>query len=267
MEAAAKYLDQYMSGRPILEKINLSNFIVVSPNIIAFFVFILFYKKGSQNFDKVLRLMVNLSTGTLFADLVKNIIPETVGQLKELQERNEAAIQTFAFTLLATLMFLVAVDKISRLLNKKSKESKSNSSFIKVGTFLLADGIHNFMDGIAVATFYKMGHGLGITSTISMFIHEIPHQLGDFSLLILKGYSVLGVFVLQSFTSIFTLMGGMFAERIDEAYLLFLNAIVIVSFIHLIFTHIIPSIVKETDTVFMIVAELLFIYIGYIQIN
>ena len=62
-------------------------------------------------------------------------------------------------------------------------------------------------------------------------------------------------------------MGGMFAERIDDNYLLFLNAIVIVSFTHLIFTHIVPSIVKGTDTVFMIVLEILFIYIGYLQIK
>lgn len=267
METVAKYLDEYMAGRSLLEKINLSNLIVVSPNIIAFIIFILFYRKGSQNFDKILRLMVNLSTGTLFADLIKNIIPETVTQLKALQEKNDGAIETFTLTLLVTLMFLIAIDKISRLLNKQSKNSGSNSSFIKVGTFLMADGIHNFMDGIAVATFYKMGHSLGITSTISMFIHEIPHQLGDFSLLILKGYSVLGGFILQSFTSIFTLMGGMFAERIDDSYLLFLNAIVIVSFTHLIFTHIIPSIVKETDTIFMIGLEILFIYIGYLQIK
>ena len=43
---------------------------------------------------------------------------------------------------------------------------------------VIADVMHNFTDGVAIGATYSSGHGLGIATTISVFFHEIPHELG-----------------------------------------------------------------------------------------
>ena len=47
---------------------------------------------------------------------------------------------------------------------------------------ILGDGIHNFLDGVAVGVAFteawpsgKLG---GISTSIAIFAHEVPHELG-----------------------------------------------------------------------------------------
>lgn len=55
---------------------------------------------------------------------------------------------------------------------------------------IFADVMHNFTDGIAMGASYASGsssHALGLAATISILFHEIPHEIGDFTILIESG--------------------------------------------------------------------------------
>lgn len=57
---------------------------------------------------------------------------------------------------------------------------------------IFADVMHNFTDGIAMGASYASGtssasNALGLAATISILFHEIPHEIGDFSVLIESG--------------------------------------------------------------------------------
>jgi solute carrier family 39 (zinc transporter), member 7 len=52
---------------------------------------------------------------------------------------------------------------------------------------LLADGMHNFTDGIAVGASFASGRGLAQATVLSVIFHEIPHEIGDFSILLQAG--------------------------------------------------------------------------------
>lgn len=49
---------------------------------------------------------------------------------------------------------------------------------------------------------------MGITTTIAVTLHEIPHELGDFAYLIKRGYSISSILLTQVITSSGALVGG-----------------------------------------------------------
>lgn len=72
-----------------------------------------------------------------------------------------------------------------------TKVSKTTSSDIKIAGYLnlVADFLHNFTDGLAIGASYIAGNNIGYITTFTILLHEIPHEIGDFAILIQSGYS------------------------------------------------------------------------------
>ena len=62
---------------------------------------------------------------------------------------------------------------------------------------LLANGIDNFVHGLAVAVSFLTSFKLGILTSISILIHEIPHEMGDFAILLKSGFSRYCIFTFR----------------------------------------------------------------------
>src|SRR3989304_7485167 len=48
----------------------------------------------------------------------------------------------------------------------------------------VGDGLHNFLDGALIAATTLTDPSLGLVTAIAVFLHEIPQEVGDFSVLI-----------------------------------------------------------------------------------
>ena len=66
---------------------------------------------------------------------------------------------------------------------------QTHGSDIKVSGYLnlAADFAHNFTDGLAIGASFLAGQNVGIITTVTIFLHEIPHEIGDFAILIQSG--------------------------------------------------------------------------------
>ena len=72
---------------------------------------------------------------------------------------------------------------------------------------LAADMFHNFTDGLAVGASYLAGDSIGLITTITILFHEIPHEIGDFAILIQSGVPRGKAIALQALTAIGAVTG------------------------------------------------------------
>ncbi|XP_022519336.2 zinc transporter ZIP5 isoform X2 [Astyanax mexicanus] len=65
---------------------------------------------------------------------------------------------------------------------------------------VMGDGIHNLTDGLAIGVAFSQSLTGGLSTTIAVFCHELPHELGDLAVLLAAGWPVrrLAVFSLLS---------------------------------------------------------------------
>jgi len=72
---------------------------------------------------------------------------------------------------------------------------------------LIADTAHNFTDGMAIAASFTTSYQLGISTTVAVFFHEIPHEIGDFAILIQSGFSKRQAISAQVLTALGAFLG------------------------------------------------------------
>lgn len=82
----------------------------------------------------------------------------------------------------------------SAVSSSRSSSSGSNSQLgwgIRLQTAgilnLAADALHNFSDGIAIGAAFASGGGLGYSTALATLLHELPHEIGDFAVLVQNG--------------------------------------------------------------------------------
>ena len=65
-----------------------------------------------------------------------------------------------------------------------SKEVEKQMRYTKFAVIsMMGDFLHNVTDGLSIGVSYLVDYKFGLTTTIAMFFHEIPHEVGDFVLL------------------------------------------------------------------------------------
>ena len=55
---------------------------------------------------------------------------------------------------------------------------------------MIGDLIHNFTDGLSIGVSYVVNYKMGVITTMAMLFHELPHEVGDFTLLFSLNYTI-----------------------------------------------------------------------------
>ncbi|VDI17035.1 solute carrier family 39 (zinc transporter), member 10 [Mytilus galloprovincialis] len=85
---------------------------------------------------------------------------------------------------------------------------------------IVGDGIHTFSDGLAIGAAFAASLTGGLSTSIAIFCHEIPHEIGDFAVLLRAGMTVKQALVYNCLSSVLAFMGmcvGIFIGNIEGA--------------------------------------------------
>jgi zinc and cadmium transporter len=110
---------------------------------------------------------------------------------------------------------------------------------------IFGDSAHNFLDGIAIALAYLANPALGLTTALAVAAHEVPQEIGDFAILLDRGWSKTKVILANLFSSLATFLGiwlGYTAGGLLEGWLPYLLAGVAGIFSYIALSDLIPEI-------------------------
>lgn len=109
---------------------------------------------------------------------------------------------------------------------------------------LIGDAIHNFADGIVIASAFMINPVAGVLTTIGIALHEIPQEIAEFGVLLQSGYSKKKALVYNGISALTALIGIVvayfFAGFLGE-YLYVLTGIAAGNLLYIATTDLLPE--------------------------
>nr|XP_048673715.1 zinc transporter SLC39A7 isoform X4 [Caretta caretta]XP_048673716.1 zinc transporter SLC39A7 isoform X4 [Caretta caretta] len=143
-----------------------------------------------------------------------------------------------------------APDKAAAKKRGQELEERTQESTMKVSGYLnlAADLTHNFTDGLAIGASFLAGAGVGAVTTLTVLLHEVPHEVGDFAILVQSGCSKRKAMKLQLLTALGALAGtacSLLAEGIGEAATAWILPFTAGGFIYVGTVSVIPELLRD----------------------
>ncbi len=147
-----------------------------------------------ERLQRSLFVLVALAAGALLGDAIIHLIPESLEALGD--ERH------FGVAVLGGLLAFFILEKYFRWHHAHhgpEEEHAGHEHYERGGhadstahiapLVLVADALHNVVDGAVIAGSFLVSPALGLATTAAVFLHEIPQEISDYALLIHSGYS------------------------------------------------------------------------------
>jgi len=150
---------------------------------------------------KLIFPLVAFSAGALLAGAFLHLIPEA---LDEIGLRSNV----FLLVLLGFASFFLLEQFIHW---HHCHNSDCNDKHPSTYLILIADGLHNFLGGLAIGSAFIVDVRLGMITWLVAVAHEIPQELGDFGILIHGGWKKSKALLFNLLSGLTMVIGGLIA--------------------------------------------------------
>merc|ERR1712192_40363 len=72
---------------------------------------------------------------------------------------------------------------------------------------VMGDGVHNMADGLAIGAAFASGFMSGVSTSVAVLCHELPHEIGDFAMLMKAGVTIKQAVFYNIISSVLSFIG------------------------------------------------------------
>ena len=189
-------------------------------------------------FKKIIISLVALSAGALLSGAFFHLIPESLESL--------TPMVVFTYVMVGFILFFLMEKFLHWHHCHEGKCDVHPVSYL----ILIGDGLHNFIDGIIIATSFIVSIPFGIITTLLIIGHEVPQELGDFGVLVHGGFSKTKSLVYNLLSQLTCVVGGLvgyFLSTSIEGIIPFILPFAAGGFIYISASDLVPELHKEPE--------------------
>jgi zinc and cadmium transporter len=193
---------------------------------------------NEEQLKKVLLPLVAFAAGSLLGGAFLHLLPEAVAA-------RGPGVGTFLPALAGFALFFLMEQFLSwhhgHFIGAEAAAKQPVTYLI-----LLADGLHNFIGGLAIGASFIVSTEVGIVTWLAAAAHEIPQELGDFGILIRGGWRRLPALAANFLSAATILPGGLLAYYLAADFdVTMLLSFAAGNFIYIAASDLIPEVKHE----------------------
>jgi len=197
---------------------------------------------------KISHFLSSFAAGTLLATAFFHLLPEAS------HEAEGTDINVFLWALIGIIVFFIIEQFLHWFHHHSYHHTNVDEAELKkmrrVPLLVIGDTLHNFIDGIVIASSFLVSIPLGITTALSVAAHEIPQEIGDFGLMIHAGLSKKKVIFMNILSASAAIVSAVITYLIGDIFQGFHPIMLSLTagfFIYLSLADIVPEIHQEEN--------------------
>lgn len=201
----------------------------------------------STRAHRMSRMLIGFASGALLGVAFLDLLPETMEQFTE----PHIALRYVLFGIIG--FFLIERILAATHQHQDDFEHEDDGSAMlqrAVPLAIIGDAVHNFLDGIVVAAAFLIDVPVGIATAISVLLHELPHEIADFTIMLRSGMTRKKVLWINLSSALIAPLGTIIAislANIVESVEAPLVAIAAGNLIYLALSNLVPHLHHERN--------------------
>jgi zinc and cadmium transporter len=191
--------------------------------------------------DRLLLVLVALAAGSLIGGAFLHLLPRAIAE-----SGTAETLRTFLWVVVGFCTFYV----LEQFIGWHHHHAVTHDHEPVTYLVLVSDTLHNFIDGLVIASAFVLSRQLGVVTTLAIAFHEVPQEIGDFGVLLYGGFDRRRALILNYLTQSTVIVGGVVGYLLQNA-LAGIPAVLLAfaagNFVYIASSDLIPEIKHETD--------------------
>lgn len=204
---------------------------------------------------KTIHYLISFAAASFLAIVFFDLLPHAIEELEGIH------FEELSVFILTGIIIFFLVERFIHWHHCGKEECHRKKSFSHL--VLIGDFVHNFLDGVVIAGAFAFNPATGWTTAAVIAAHEIPQEFGDFSVLIHSGLKKTKALLLNFYSALSAVVGGIVGFFLFEQFENVAPYIILIAsggFLYIALSDIIPAIHEhKSETKVLYVENMIFL--------